>query len=88
MDRDVSIELTRLAAEWLGDKGYDDRMGARPLAADHPGTYQNAHWPRNCLFGKLVKGGLVRVTVRDGRIENWIFVVHKNARSQAKSRHC
>ena len=31
MDRNVHIELTRAAAEWLADKGYDDKMGARPL---------------------------------------------------------
>ncbi|MEO0677442.1 MAG: ATP-dependent Clp protease ATP-binding subunit ClpA, partial [Pseudomonadota bacterium] len=31
MDRGVSIELTKPAAEWLAEKGYDDRMGARPL---------------------------------------------------------
>jgi len=32
MDRNVTFELTNAAAEWLGDKGYDDKMGARPLA--------------------------------------------------------
>ncbi|MDD9978413.1 MAG: ATP-dependent Clp protease ATP-binding subunit ClpA, partial [Boseongicola sp.] len=32
MDRNVHIELTRPAAELLGNKGYDDKMGARPLA--------------------------------------------------------
>ena len=68
MDRDVSIELTKSAAEWLGDKGYDDRMGARPLAR----TIQE-HIKRplaeELLFGKLVKGGLVRVTVRDGELK-------------------
>ena len=31
MDRHVSIELSRAAAEWLADKGYDEKMGARPL---------------------------------------------------------
>jgi ATP-dependent Clp protease ATP-binding subunit ClpA len=33
LDRGVSIELTPEAAHWLADKGYDDKMGARPLAA-------------------------------------------------------
>ena len=33
LDRGVTIELTRPAAEWLADKGYDDKMGARPWAA-------------------------------------------------------
>ncbi|KPU82445.1 Clp protease ClpX, partial [Marinosulfonomonas sp. PRT-SC04] len=32
MDRNVSIELTKAAADWLGNKGYDSKMGARPLA--------------------------------------------------------
>ncbi|MGB1443412.1 MAG: ATP-dependent Clp protease ATP-binding subunit ClpA [Paracoccaceae bacterium] len=68
MDRDVSIELTKSAAEWLGDKGYDDRMGARPLA-----RIIQEHIKRpladELLFGKLVKGGLVRVTVRDGELK-------------------
>ncbi|MFT7254146.1 MAG: ATP-dependent Clp protease ATP-binding subunit ClpA, partial [Paracoccaceae bacterium] len=31
MDRNVSIELSKAAAEWLADKGYDETMGARPL---------------------------------------------------------
>jgi ATP-dependent Clp protease ATP-binding subunit ClpA len=68
MDRDVSIELTKSAAEWLGDKGYDDRMGARPLA-----RIIQEHIKRplaeELLFGKLVKGGLVRVTVREGELK-------------------
>ncbi len=33
MDRNVHIELSPEAAAWLGDKGYDDKMGARPWAA-------------------------------------------------------
>jgi len=32
MDRNVTFDLSPDAAAWLGEKGYDDRMGARPLA--------------------------------------------------------
>ena len=32
MDRHVAIEMTTEAASWLADKGYDDKMGARPLS--------------------------------------------------------
>ena len=32
MDRHVAIEMTDEAASWLADKGYDDKMGARPLS--------------------------------------------------------
>ena len=68
MDRGVSIELTRPAAEWLGEKGYDDRMGARPLGRI---IQENIKKPlaEELLFGKLMKGGLVKVAVKDGKID-------------------
>ncbi|OIQ42158.1 MAG: ATP-dependent Clp protease ATP-binding subunit ClpA [Roseobacter sp. MedPE-SWde] len=68
MDRNVSIELTRKAAEWLADKGYDDRMGARPL-----GRVIQEHIKKplaeELLFGKLAKGGLVKVGIKDGKLD-------------------
>ena len=61
-DRGVSIELTEAAREWLGKKGYDPLYGARPL-----GRVIQEHIKKplaeELLFGKLSKGGLVRVTV-------------------------
>lgn len=68
MDRNVSIELTRKAAEWLADKGYDEKMGARPL-----GRVIQEHIKKplaeELLFGKLAKGGLVKVGIKDGKLE-------------------
>jgi len=68
MDRNVTIELTRPAAEWLADKGYDDKMGARPL-----GRVIQEHIKKplaeELLFGKLAKGGVVKVGVKDGDID-------------------
>ena len=68
MDRNVQIELSKPAAEWLADKGYDDHMGARPL-----GRVIQEHIKKQLaeelLFGKLTKGGLVKVGVKDGEIE-------------------
>ncbi|WP_420858598.1 ATP-dependent Clp protease ATP-binding subunit ClpA [Marivivens marinus] len=68
MDRNVHIELTRPAAEWLADKGYDDKMGARPLARV---IQENIKKPlaEELLFGKLTKGGLVKVGVKDGALD-------------------
>ena len=67
MDRNVHIELTPKAAEWLSDKGYDDKMGARPL-----GRVIQEHIKKplaeELLFGKLAKGGLVKVTVKAGEL--------------------
>ncbi|MEM0935507.1 MAG: ATP-dependent Clp protease ATP-binding subunit ClpA [Pseudomonadota bacterium] len=68
MDRNVSIELTKPAAEWLADEGYDDKMGARPL-----GRVIQEHIKKplaeELLFGKLAKGGLVRVSVKEGELK-------------------
>nr|WP_242531616.1 ATP-dependent Clp protease ATP-binding subunit ClpA [Salipiger thiooxidans] len=67
MDRNVTIELTKPAAEWLADKGYDDRMGARPLGRV---IQENLKKPlaEELLFGKLQKGGVVKVGVKDGKL--------------------
>ena len=64
MDRNVTIELSQEAADWLGERGYDDKMGARPLARV---IQENIKKPlaEELLFGKLSKGGVVRVHVRD-----------------------
>ena len=68
MDRNVTIELTKPAAEWLADKGYDDKMGARPL-----GRVIQEHIKKplaeELLFGKLAKGGVVRVGLKDGKLD-------------------
>ena len=68
LDRGVSIELTKPAAEWLAEKGYDDRMGARPL-----GRVIQEHIKKplaeELLFGKLAKGGLVKVGLKDGKLD-------------------
>ncbi|WP_375550510.1 ATP-dependent Clp protease ATP-binding subunit ClpA [Rhodophyticola porphyridii] len=68
LDRNVTIELTKAAAEWLADKGYDDKMGARPL-----GRVIQEHIKKplaeELLFGKLAKGGNVKVGLKDGKID-------------------
>ncbi len=68
LDRGVTIDLTPKAAEWLADKGYDDKMGARPLGRV---IQENIKKPlaEELLFGKLAKGGVVRVSVKDGDLD-------------------
>ncbi|MEQ3624859.1 MAG: ATP-dependent Clp protease ATP-binding subunit ClpA [Celeribacter sp.] len=67
LDRNVTIELTKPAAEWLAERGYDDKMGARPL-----GRVIQEHIKKplaeELLFGKLVKGGIVTVGIKDDAI--------------------
>ncbi|MDZ4381803.1 MAG: ATP-dependent Clp protease ATP-binding subunit ClpA [Parvibaculum sp.] len=63
-DRHVTIELTPEAARWLAERGYDEQMGARPLARV---IQENIKKPLadEVLFGRLVKGGHVRVGVAE-----------------------
>ncbi|EPX80685.1 ATP-dependent Clp protease ATP-binding subunit ClpA [Litoreibacter arenae] len=68
MDRNVTIELTPAAAEWLGEKGYDDKMGARPLGRVIQEEIKKP-LAEELLFGKLAKGGVVKVGVKKGKID-------------------
>jgi ATP-dependent Clp protease ATP-binding subunit ClpA len=67
LDRNVTIELTKPAADLLGEMGYDDKMGARPLGRVIQEQIKKP-LAEELLFGKLAKGGLVRVDAEDGKI--------------------
>ncbi|MGH7119522.1 MAG: ATP-dependent Clp protease ATP-binding subunit ClpA, partial [Acetobacteraceae bacterium] len=66
-DRNVTIELSSAAKEWLAEKGYDRLYGARPLARV---IQEHIKKPlaEELLFGKLVRGGAVKVTLKDGQL--------------------
>jgi ATP-dependent Clp protease ATP-binding subunit ClpA len=70
-DRDVTFDLTPEATRWLGEKGYDDAFGARPLARviqDHI----KKPLADEILFGKLKGGGTVRVLL-DRETDRLVF---------------
>src|SRR6202163_410115 len=66
-DRNVTIELDAAARDWLAAKGYDRLYGARPLARV---IQEHIKKPlaEELLFGKLVKGGAVKVTLKDNAL--------------------
>jgi ATP-dependent Clp protease ATP-binding subunit ClpA len=68
MDRNVTFELSTKAAIWLADKGYDDKMGARPLARVIQ-EHLKKPLAEELLFGKLSKGGLVKVHLKDDKLD-------------------
>jgi ATP-dependent Clp protease ATP-binding subunit ClpA len=59
-DRNVTIELSSAAKEWLSERGYDPLYGARPLARV---IQEHIKKPLadEILFGRLLRGGTVRV---------------------------
>ena len=62
-DRNVVIELTDEARSWLVSNGYDESMGARPMARVIQ-TQIKTPLADEVLFGKLKNGGVVKVVVK------------------------
>ena len=65
-DRDVTIELSAAARAWLAEKGYDPTYGARPLARLIQEVIKKP-LADELLFGRLAKGGRVRVGLKGGK---------------------
>jgi ATP-dependent Clp protease ATP-binding subunit ClpA len=61
-DRHVAIELSDEARAWLVERGYDEAMGARPMARVIQ-THIKTPLADEVLFGRLKHGGTVRVVV-------------------------
>ncbi len=62
LEKKVSLIVDDRARAWLAERGYDPRMGARPMSRiikDHI----KKPLANELLFGELVNGGEVRVTV-------------------------
>src|SRR5712672_712189 len=67
-DRDVTIELSEDATKWLIGHGYDEQMGARPMARLIQEHIKKA-LADEVLFGKLKDGGHVRVIVAKDELD-------------------
>jgi ATP-dependent Clp protease ATP-binding subunit ClpA len=67
LERNVKLIVSDEARTWLGEKGYDEMFGARPLGRV---IQENIKKPLadELLFGKLAKGGTVRVKVADSKL--------------------
>jgi len=86
-ERNVTFELTEDAVSWLAKKGFDDKMGARPL-----GRVIQEHIKKplaeEVLFGKLKRGGTVKVSLKtdeDGTESLVLDVIEdKPAKTKAK----
>jgi len=67
-DRNVTIELSDDAADWLAKNGFDELYGARPL-----GRVIQEHIKKpladDILFGRLVRGGHVKIILKDSKID-------------------
>lgn len=79
-EKNVTIQLTDDAREWLAKEGFDPAMGARPL-----GRVIQEHIKKplaeEVLFGDLVDGGLVKIDMKDDEL---FFKFEKERRALKK----
>jgi ATP-dependent Clp protease ATP-binding subunit ClpA len=75
-DKGIDIVLSNTAAKWLADKGYDRKMGARPLARLIDNKIKSP-LSRRVLFGDLVDGGRVNVDIVDNDLSFTVSEIPK-----------
>ena len=68
LERGVEIDVPAEVREWLAQKGYDRRMGARPMARLIQDKIKKP-LAEEILFGRLEHGGKVNVTLHDGELK-------------------
>jgi ATP-dependent Clp protease ATP-binding subunit ClpA len=63
-EKRVSMMVDDKARRWLAKKGYDPKMGARPMARVIQDHIKRA-LANELLFGRLMKGGEVKIALND-----------------------
>jgi ATP-dependent Clp protease ATP-binding subunit ClpA len=67
-ERDVTLEVNESARLWLAEHGYDRLMGARPMRRMIQDKLKKP-LAEELLFGQLLEGGHVKVTVKKDDIQ-------------------
>lgn len=68
LEKDVQLQVDKAAREWIAENGYDQAMGARPLARLIQEEIKRG-LADELLFGKLQYGGNVKIGVQDGELD-------------------
>ncbi|WP_428240901.1 ATP-dependent Clp protease ATP-binding subunit ClpA [Gynuella sp.] len=66
-EKKVQMDVDESARQWLCDHGYDEKMGARPMARLIQDKIKRP-LAEELLFGRLIGGGTIRVTVENDDI--------------------
>ena len=67
-DKNIHVKPNAEAVEFLIDKGFNSKMGARPLQRTID-EFIKKPMSREILFGKLVNGGIVEITVENNQLK-------------------
>ena len=66
-DKNIYLDINEEARVWLAEKGYDETMGARPMARIIDEKIKRP-LAEQLLFGKLMSGGQVRISVKEDEL--------------------
>jgi ATP-dependent Clp protease ATP-binding subunit ClpA len=72
----VSMTVTDVARRWLAEKGYDPKMGARPMARVIQDEIKQV-LANELLFGDLTNGGRVKIDIRDDSLHCQVIKTKK-----------
>jgi len=67
-DKNIHVKPTNDALEYLVNKGFDSKMGARPLQRTIDDMIKKP-LSKEILFGKLTNGGVVEITLDDNKLK-------------------
>lgn len=67
LEKNVQLKIDKAARAWIADNGYDESMGARPLARLIQEEIKRG-LADELLFGKLQKGGTVAISTEEGEL--------------------
>ncbi len=70
------MTVTDAARRWLAEKGYDPKMGARPMARVIQDEIKQV-LADELLFGELTNGGRVKIDIRDGKLHCQVISTRK-----------
>ncbi len=76
-EKKVSLSVDVAARHWIAEKGYDPKMGARPMARVIQ-IHIKKPLANELLFGDLVHGGTVRIALEDGEL---VFAINGEKRA-------
>jgi ATP-dependent Clp protease ATP-binding subunit ClpA len=82
-DKGIEIVVNAKATRWLADRGYDKKMGARPLARIIDNEIKSP-LSRRVLFGDLVNGGRVTVDIVDDKLNFTVVEIPKPLTKEEK----
>jgi ATP-dependent Clp protease ATP-binding subunit ClpA len=82
-DKGIEIVVNAKATRWLADRGYDKKMGARPLARIIDNEIKSP-LSRRVLFGDLVNGGRVTVDIVNDKLDFTVVEMPKPLTKEEK----